>query len=67
MQQSTGGRQLLPETLCQDFDRIVQAFAQVESRQDDKAKETLQGIGLRSPFSRMEDIASGTSSFLPGR
>jgi tetratricopeptide (TPR) repeat protein len=50
VQQEDGGRAALPPALQADFDRIILAFAQVESGQDEAARETLQGIGLRSPF-----------------
>ncbi|MBV9125851.1 MAG: hypothetical protein JO112_21070, partial [Planctomycetes bacterium] len=44
------GRKMLPESLQAAFDLILQAFAQAEAGQDDQARETLQGIGLQSPF-----------------
>src|SRR5262249_2397312 len=50
IRQETLGRSTLPEGLCADFDRVMRAFAQLEAGQDDGARETLQAIGLRSPF-----------------
>jgi tetratricopeptide (TPR) repeat protein len=50
MRQGPAGRGKLPVALQPDFDRIVQAFEQVEKGQDEEAKTTLQGIGLKSPF-----------------
>lgn len=50
VQQRQAGRGLLPEELRPGFDLILQAFAQLEAGQDDALKETLQGIGLQSPF-----------------
>lgn len=46
----TAGRALLPVGFQADFDRIALAFRQAESGDDDAARATLQGIGLRSPF-----------------
>ncbi len=43
-------RTALAPDLQPDFDRILQAFAQVQAGQDEAASTTLQGIGLRSPF-----------------
>ena len=67
VQQSKGGRKLLPEALCRDYDRIVRAFAQVESRQDDNARETLQGISLRSPFLEWKYLLRGLQAFYQGQ
>jgi tetratricopeptide (TPR) repeat protein len=45
---SAGWRQL-PEELAGTFDQVMQAVAQLEAGEDDRARETLQGIGLRAP------------------
>lgn len=50
VRQQKAGRNLLPDTLRPDFDRILLAFEQVEAGKDDAARDTLQPIGLRSPF-----------------
>jgi tetratricopeptide (TPR) repeat protein len=50
LQQGPAGRKQLPESLRGHFDVILQASRQVEAGQDDAARETLQGIGLQSPF-----------------
>jgi tetratricopeptide (TPR) repeat protein len=50
IRQGAAGRNLLPETLRQQFDLIRAAFAQAETGQDDAARASLQGIGLQSPF-----------------
>src|SRR5262249_40606657 len=42
--QEAAGRAQLPESLHAEFDRILQAFAQLEAGQDDAVRETLQGI-----------------------
>jgi tetratricopeptide (TPR) repeat protein len=44
------GRSLLPEELRPGFDAIATAFAQYERGEDDAARQTLQAIGLQSPF-----------------
>jgi tetratricopeptide (TPR) repeat protein len=49
-QQDKAGRVLLPESLRSDFDRVLTAFHQMEAAQDEAMRETLQPIGLRSPF-----------------
>jgi tetratricopeptide (TPR) repeat protein len=63
MQQEAAGRAALPPALCDDFDRIVRAFQQVESGQDEAARETLQGIGLRSPFLEWKLLLRGLQAY----
>ncbi|HEY7330528.1 MAG TPA: hypothetical protein VH592_23005 [Gemmataceae bacterium] len=63
MQQEAAGRAALPPALQADFDRIVLAFAQVESGQDETARETLQGIGLRSPFLEWKLLLRGLQAY----
>jgi tetratricopeptide (TPR) repeat protein len=63
LQQEAAGRAALPPPLQADFDRIVLAFAQVESGQDETARETLQGIGLRSPFLEWKLLLRGLQAF----
>ncbi len=48
--QGPNGRQLLPEALRLPFDRVWQAFAEVEAGRDEEARAALQEIGLQSPF-----------------
>jgi tetratricopeptide (TPR) repeat protein len=55
----TGGREQLPPALQPEFDRLVLAFGQVESGQDEQAKTTLQEIGLRSPFLEWKVLLRG--------
>jgi tetratricopeptide (TPR) repeat protein len=63
LQQETAGRALLPEALHGDFDRVLQAFQQTEAGQDEAARETLQGIGLRSPFLEWKLLLRGLQAF----
>jgi tetratricopeptide (TPR) repeat protein len=44
------GRDLVPHDLRPGFDLIRQAFAEYDRGQDDAARQTLQGIGLQSPY-----------------
>ncbi len=63
LQQAEAGRRLLPETMQVEFDCILRAFAQVEAAQDDQARETLQGIGLRSPFLEWKLLLRGLQAY----
>jgi tetratricopeptide (TPR) repeat protein len=63
LQQEAAGRVLLPESLHADFDRIVLAFRQTEAGQDDDARATLQGIGLRSPFLEWKLLLRGFQAY----
>jgi tetratricopeptide (TPR) repeat protein len=40
----------LPAALREQSDLVMRAFAQAEAGRDEAARETLQGIGLQSPF-----------------
>jgi tetratricopeptide (TPR) repeat protein len=57
------GRAALPQTLQADFDRVLLAFQQVEAAQDEAARETLQGIGLRSPFLEWKLLLRGLQAY----
>jgi tetratricopeptide (TPR) repeat protein len=63
VQQEAAGRAALPPALQADFDRIVLAFTQVESGQDEAARETLQGVGLRSPFLEWKLLLRGLQAY----
>jgi tetratricopeptide (TPR) repeat protein len=63
VRQEAAGRYILPESLHADFDRILQAAAQLEAGQDDAARETLQGIGLRSPFLEWKLFLRGLQAY----
>jgi tetratricopeptide (TPR) repeat protein len=58
-----GGRDLLPADMQADYDRVVQAFQQFEAGQDDEARETLQGVGLRSPFLEWKLLLRGLQAY----
>lgn len=57
------GRALLPESHRPQFDLILQAFAQLEAGQDEAMKETLQGIGLSSPFLEWKLLLRGLQAY----
>jgi tetratricopeptide (TPR) repeat protein len=63
VQQDAAGRAALPPALQADFDRIVRAFEQAEAGQDDAARETVQGIGLRSPFLEWKVLLRGLQAY----
>lgn len=53
----------LPPTLQADLDRIFLAFAQAESGQDEAARETVQGVSLRSPFLEWKLLLRGLQAY----
>lgn len=53
----------LPPELRADRELIVRAFAQVEAKQDEAARETLAGIGLRSPFLEWKLLLRGLQAY----
>jgi tetratricopeptide (TPR) repeat protein len=57
------GRNQLPEALRASFDAIVHAFTQVEAGQDEAARQTLQGIGLQSPFLEWKLLLRGLQAY----
>jgi tetratricopeptide (TPR) repeat protein len=61
--QGQAGRDLLPAELQGQFDLIVRAFGQMELAQDDAARETLQGIGLQSPFLEWKLLLRGLLAY----
>ena len=63
IQKQAAGRALLPPDMQPDFDRILQAFREIEAGQDDQAKTTLQGIGLRSPFLEWKVFLRGLQAY----
>jgi tetratricopeptide (TPR) repeat protein len=62
IQKEAAGRALLPESLQADFDRILTAFHQLEAGQDGM-RETLQPIGLRSPFLEWKVFLRGLEAY----
>ena len=63
VQQEAAGKAQLPPELHADFDRVLQAFRQVEKGEDEAAKETLQGLGLKSPFLEWKLFLRGLQAF----
>jgi tetratricopeptide (TPR) repeat protein len=66
IRQEAGGRSLLPEEYRADFDRVLQAFGQLEANQHDAARETLQAISLRSPFLEWKLLLRGLHGYYQG-
>ncbi len=64
--QGPAGRATLPAELQPQFDLVIQAFARLETGQDEEAKTLLQGIGLQSPFLEWKVFARGLSAFYQG-
>src|SRR5262249_27365948 len=58
-----GGRDGLPPELRADHDRVVRAFAAAEAGKDDAARETLQGVGLKSPFLEWKLLLRGLQAY----
>jgi tetratricopeptide (TPR) repeat protein len=63
LQQGAAGRKQLPETLVSPFDLILQAFAQLEAGEDDRVRQSLQGIGLQSPFLEWKVLLRGLLAY----
>jgi tetratricopeptide (TPR) repeat protein len=63
IQQAAAGRNQLPETLVAAFDLVLQAFAQLDAGEDERVRETLQGIGLQSPFLEWKVLLRGLLAF----
>jgi tetratricopeptide (TPR) repeat protein len=57
------GKAALPAELHADFERVTQAFAQVQAEQDEPAREALQAIGLRSPFLEWKVLLRGLVAY----
>ena len=56
-------RNALPPALQTEYDRVVEAFGFVEAGQDDRAREALQAIGLRSPFLEWKLLLRGFQAY----
>jgi tetratricopeptide (TPR) repeat protein len=63
LQKGATARGELPPALQADFDRILLAFGQQESGQDEVLRETLQAIGLRSPFLEWKLLLRGLAAY----
>jgi tetratricopeptide (TPR) repeat protein len=66
VQLEAAGRSILPEEFHSDFGRILQAFAQLEAGQDEAVRETLQAVGLRSPFMEWKLFLRGLQAYYQG-
>ena len=63
LQRGAAGRSLLPPNLHSDFDRVRQAFSQIEASQDEAASAMIQGIGLSSPFREWKVLLRGMLAY----
>jgi tetratricopeptide (TPR) repeat protein len=63
VQQGSAGRGQLPESLRAPFELVLKAFREAEAGQDDQARETLQGIGLQSPFLEWKLLLRGLLAY----
>jgi tetratricopeptide (TPR) repeat protein len=63
LQKGASARGELPLALQPDFDRILLGFQQQEAGQDEALRETLQGLGLRSPFLEWKLLLRGLAAF----
>ncbi|HKB04026.1 MAG TPA: hypothetical protein VKD90_17520, partial [Gemmataceae bacterium] len=59
MRDGAAGKELLPPELHSQFEAVHQAFAQYEAGRDDAARETLNAIGLSSPFLEWKLLVRG--------
>lgn len=53
----------LPPEWRADHERVVRAFRQAEAGEDDKARQTLQEIGLRSPYLEWKLLLRGLLAY----
>lgn len=60
------GKSLLPADLHPQFDLIRKAFAEYERGRDDQARETLNGVGLASPFLEWKVLLRGLIAWSSG-
>jgi hypothetical protein len=63
LQRGPAGKNSLPAELHPAFDLILTAFAQAEAGADDAARETLQGVGLLSPFLEWKLLLRGLLAY----
>jgi tetratricopeptide (TPR) repeat protein len=63
VEKEAAGRATLPPELHPEFDGILQAFQQLEQGQDEGVRQSLQGIGLRSPFLEWKVLLRGLQAY----
>lgn len=61
--QGNSGRSQLPTSLQAEYDLIVRAFTELEQGRDEAVKETLQPIGLRSPYLEWKLMLRGLMAY----
>jgi tetratricopeptide (TPR) repeat protein len=64
--QGPAGRTHLTEELRPGFDRIVLAFDQLHTGKDEATRQTLQEIGLQSPFLEWKLLLRGLQAYYQG-
>ncbi len=63
IRQGAVGRSQLPKDWQSHYDVVVGAFAQIEAGHDDRARESLQAIGLNSPFLEWKTFLRGLLAY----
>jgi tetratricopeptide (TPR) repeat protein len=63
VERATAGRELLPEDLRPQLDAVLRAFVQLEEGQDNLVRESLQSIGLQSPFLEWKLLLRGFQAY----
>jgi tetratricopeptide (TPR) repeat protein len=58
------GKNSLPAPLHTPFDLILQAFTHYEAGRDEQARDTLQGVGLQSPFIEWKVFLRGLLAYV---
>jgi tetratricopeptide (TPR) repeat protein len=66
VERGAAGRNLLPEDLRPSFDAVLRGFAQLAAGQDDQLRDTLQPIGLQSPFLEWKLMLRGLQAYYQG-
>jgi tetratricopeptide (TPR) repeat protein len=56
-------RNALPAALQTEYDRVIEAFNLAATGHDDKAREVMQAVGLRSPFLEWKLLLRGFQAF----
>src|SRR5581483_4934919 len=63
LQRGATAKQLLPESLHEQFDLVLGAFNLLEAGKDEETREVLQGIGLQSPFLEWKVLLRGLLAY----
>jgi tetratricopeptide (TPR) repeat protein len=63
LERGSAGRDLIPADMRPQFDAVVRAFAQLAAGQDELVRDTLQPIGLQSPFLEWKLLLRGLQAY----